>query len=662
MSETKTYRGRSLDELLVEIRAELGPDAVIVARREETEGGVGGFFARRVIELDARPAGARVDVVADEAAEPPRDGEEVLENGDLVARDTRDEASSFEKHLQVLLGATTGNATPSTHVAADGDEQPKPTPFERSEAAASAAWASAWVPDLAPPPPPHDDPFEIDGAADVFTPDARSEHAETPIEPEQRQADPEPEAIEAEAEAIEPEPEAIEAEPEPEPEPEPELEPEVEPEAIVPEPEPEPEAIVPEVEPGPEPEAIEPEPEPEAIEPEPEPEPEVEPEAIVPVPEPEPEPVVREAEPEPEAIAPEPEPEAEPEPEPEAIEPEPEPEPEPEAIAPEPEPVAPDPAPVAPEPVVEQVQDTPEEEAVMEEVVHEETVIAEAQEPVEPAPSPEPTPEPTPAPEPVAVEPVADLTEANAMAAIETLTRAGVGAEIARSVVQETVTHLAPFAQAPSLKSLTQRTLAARIPVHVTRGVGGLVTGFIGPGGAGKTQCVARLATAYAARSALPVAVVTLRAKDGGAELRELLAGTDVEVYAEDLAGAAARRIGELRASAMVVLDTPGVSPRAETELRALATELAQLHVDELHLTVPATIAPRAARELVAGARILRPSAIAITHQDETDAIGTVVDLAIETCLPLSFIGRGQSAQTGLRRADAVELAHALMP
>src|SRR3954462_3166047 len=53
--ETYTYRGRSLEELVPRIRSELGDDAVIVSRRETTSGGVGGFFAKREIEVEVRP-------------------------------------------------------------------------------------------------------------------------------------------------------------------------------------------------------------------------------------------------------------------------------------------------------------------------------------------------------------------------------------------------------------------------------------------------------------------------------------------------------------------------------------------------------------------------------------------------------------------------------
>jgi flagellar biosynthesis GTPase FlhF len=60
MTETKTYRGKTLDEVLPQIRAELGDDAIILRRREGIVGGVGGFFGRRCVEVDAiaSPAGA----------------------------------------------------------------------------------------------------------------------------------------------------------------------------------------------------------------------------------------------------------------------------------------------------------------------------------------------------------------------------------------------------------------------------------------------------------------------------------------------------------------------------------------------------------------------------------------------------------------------------
>jgi flagellar biosynthesis GTPase FlhF len=55
-TDVKTYRGRTLEELLPQIREELGPDAIVLRRREGLAGGVGGFFQKHFVEVDARKA------------------------------------------------------------------------------------------------------------------------------------------------------------------------------------------------------------------------------------------------------------------------------------------------------------------------------------------------------------------------------------------------------------------------------------------------------------------------------------------------------------------------------------------------------------------------------------------------------------------------------
>ena len=70
--DVKTFRGRSLEELLPQIRAELGPDAIVLRRREGLGGGVGGFFQRPYVEVDARAPHA--DERPLEIRSRPRDG------------------------------------------------------------------------------------------------------------------------------------------------------------------------------------------------------------------------------------------------------------------------------------------------------------------------------------------------------------------------------------------------------------------------------------------------------------------------------------------------------------------------------------------------------------------------------------------------------------
>jgi flagellar biosynthesis GTPase FlhF len=59
LNGVRTYRGRKLEDLIPQIRAELGPDAIILRQREGLMGGVGGFFAQKCVEVDAQAGGER---------------------------------------------------------------------------------------------------------------------------------------------------------------------------------------------------------------------------------------------------------------------------------------------------------------------------------------------------------------------------------------------------------------------------------------------------------------------------------------------------------------------------------------------------------------------------------------------------------------------------
>ncbi|HWI74822.1 MAG TPA: hypothetical protein VNT55_22870, partial [Baekduia sp.] len=328
---------------------------------------------------------------------------------------------------------------------------------------------------------------------------------------------------------------------------------------------------------------------------------------------------------------------------------------------------APAPAPAEPPPLVEPVGDAPPPISVRlepaEEPVAEEPVAAE---PASWFAGPAPEEAAASVPDPVvaatmpAAAPVTGLPPA-AIVAAERLVARGLRAGLAEAIAEEAIAGLAPLLPDADPKDLVIDALARRIPTHpLRRGPG--VIGFVGPGGAGKTRCVARLAAAHARHGLLPVSVVALRSPDGGAELRRLLAPYGVALHAVESGAEGAGHIAGLRGEGLVIVDTPGVSPRSTGELRSLGFELDSLAPDELHLAVPATIGPAAAQELVGGVRELGVGALVLTHTDETEMLGTVIGLAIDSGLPLSYLARGQAVEAGLRPASATELAHDLVP
>ena len=242
------------------------------------------------------------------------------------------------------------------------------------------------------------------------------------------------------------------------------------------------------------------------------------------------------------------------------------------------------------------------------------------------------------------------------------LVEGGLSPALAADVVAETVSHMLPFGTPRQLKRLVRQALARRIPVQGPRALGGAALVLAGAGGTGKTLTVARLAAAYAAGSDLDVVVIALRPRDGGAELAGLLAPAGIAVEVAESAAEAKARIAEMAGRALVLVDTPAVSPGDEEGVKAFAADLRRLKGAEVHLCIPATLSAAAARRVVAAFAPLKPAGIALTHVDETPQVGAVVELAINGGPALTFIGRDTGLEGGLELADPASVAALVLP
>jgi flagellar biosynthesis GTPase FlhF len=58
----RTYRGRTVEELIPKIQSELGSDAIILGRREGLTGGLAGFFQRPFVEIEAMAGAPQLDL------------------------------------------------------------------------------------------------------------------------------------------------------------------------------------------------------------------------------------------------------------------------------------------------------------------------------------------------------------------------------------------------------------------------------------------------------------------------------------------------------------------------------------------------------------------------------------------------------------------------
>ncbi|MBS1677695.1 MAG: hypothetical protein JST08_09940 [Actinobacteria bacterium] len=134
-TKAKTYRGASIEELLPQIRADLGPEAVIVSRREGLIGGIAGFFQKRCVEVDARQGGPRIDVYDDggdgpevEAARASEPAETIIERPVLTEpHPVRNDAATREGLETPTVQRLVGEAKPFADLL-DEVAVPNPTP------------------------------------------------------------------------------------------------------------------------------------------------------------------------------------------------------------------------------------------------------------------------------------------------------------------------------------------------------------------------------------------------------------------------------------------------------------------------------------------------------------------------------------------------------
>jgi flagellar biosynthesis GTPase FlhF len=267
----------------------------------------------------------------------------------------------------------------------------------------------------------------------------------------------------------------------------------------------------------------------------------------------------------------------------------------------------------------------------------------------EPEAQPEPEPEPLPLVSEAPGEPLLEppppapgtaarrTPPVDAAGIVELLVSRGLSFELAEDLVAEAVSHVLPFVQPPQLAGAVRVALARRFQTRVVTGSAGRAVAFVGACGAGKSRAAAGLATAYAAASDLPVRTFTLETTDDA-----------------DIAGA--------RAEGVAVLDTPGVVTRDRGAVSELAARLDTLPLDDIHLVVPATLSVPAARELLANLSPLRPTSLVLSHADECDYVGGLLEVALGSGLPLAYLAAGPDARSGLRALEPRAVAELVLP
>jgi len=190
------------------------------------------------------------------------------------------------------------------------------------------------------------------------------------------------------------------------------------------------------------------------------------------------------------------------------------------------------------------------------------------------------------------------------------------------------------------------------------------VAALVGPTGVGKTTTLAKLAAYAQLHLKQKVALLTL-------DTYRMAAVDQLQQYAQILQVPmhVALTVEDLRSAlrfyqdrALVLIDTPGHSPKDTDTLNQLRGLLDELPEVETHLVLSATTKPRDLTEIAARYEPLRPTRLLFTKLDETSTYGPVLSTLARVKKPLSYLGTGQEVPEALELATSRRVADLILP
>jgi flagellar biosynthesis GTPase FlhF len=230
----------------------------------------------------------------------------------------------------------------------------------------------------------------------------------------------------------------------------------------------------------------------------------------------------------------------------------------------------------------------------------------------------------------------------------------------AAALVGAAISRRGPFSADASLTDQVRAMIATSLPTPVSLPQEHGAVALVGPGGSGKTRSVAALAAAQA-RAGTLVSVASLGTPGREDELGALLHGEAVNIIPAMRTRATSRAVSSARERGLVIIDTAAAAAREDSTIDMMAETLHSFGLDGIYLTVPATMSAGAAVRLVDSFSAFDLSGMIATHVDETDELGQIAELAMQTGIPLAYTLNGFALQEAVVFADPDDIAAELL-
>jgi len=189
------------------------------------------------------------------------------------------------------------------------------------------------------------------------------------------------------------------------------------------------------------------------------------------------------------------------------------------------------------------------------------------------------------------------------------------------------------------------------------------IAALIGATGVGKTTTIAKIAANFVLEKSASVALITADTYRISAveQLRTYsdIVGVPLEiVYAPEELG---RAIEKHMDKQVILIDTAGRSQHNQYQMEELKQLLSVNEAIEKHLVISATTKYRDAVDILRKFAICEPDKVLFTKVDETNCVGTIVNLAYHYPITLSYLTNGQSVPDDISLGSAKYLAKLLL-